>query len=130
MRPVVRRVMLIVAVLAALLVALGMPATPATAGPPAAFTAQQTFATGLGPNSVAVGDFNGDGKPDLAVANLSSNTVSVLLGNGDGTFAPQQTFATGSSPYSVAVGDLNGDGLPDLAVSDANSNMVSVLLDR
>ena len=52
----------------------------------AAFQAQQTFATGLDPHSVAVGDVNGDGKPDLVVANSRSNTVSVLLGNGNGTF--------------------------------------------
>ena len=56
------------------------------------FQTQQTFATGVGPVSVAVADVNGDGKLDLVVANRTSNTVSVLLGNGDGTFQAQQTF--------------------------------------
>jgi hypothetical protein len=77
---------------------------------------------------VAVGDFNGDGAPDLAVANYTSNTVSVLLGNGDGTFQAQRTFAAGTGPRSVAVGDFNGDGTADLAVANQSSNTVSVLL--
>ena len=67
---------------------------------------------------MAVGDVNGDGKPDLVVANEGSNTVSVLLGNGNGTFQAQQTFATGTDPISVAVGDVNGDGKPDLVVAN------------
>src|SRR2546428_10007115 len=59
---------------------------------------------------------------DLAVANYCSNDVSVLLGNGDGTFQPALTFGAGSSPTSVAVGDVNGDGKPDLAVANAVTN--------
>ena len=77
---------------------------------------------------MAVGDFNGDGRPDLAVANIGSNTVSVLLGNGDGTFQPAQHFATGAAPRSVAVGDFNGDGRLDLATANSGGNDVSVLL--
>ena len=69
-------------------------------------------------DSLTLGDVNGDGKPDLVVANAGSNTVSVLLGNGNGTFKPQQTFATGSYPVSVTVGDVNGDGKPDLVVAN------------
>ena len=64
------------------------------------FQAQTTYATGAAPNSVAIGDVNGDGRPDLVVANSDSNTVSVLLGNGDGTFQAQSTYATGSQPES------------------------------
>ena len=56
------------------------------------------FQTGLNPQAVAVGDFNGDGKPDLAVVNAASNTVSILLGNGDGTFQSQTTLTTDSNP--------------------------------
>src|SRR5437867_498641 len=66
------------------------------------------YATGKYPSSVAVGDFNGDGHLDLAVAingRVSGGTVSVLLGNGDGTFRDPQDYAVGSMPFSVAVGD-------------------------
>ncbi|MGZ8173613.1 DUF4347 domain-containing protein [Methylobacter sp.] len=86
------------------------------------------FATGFNPYSVSVGDFNGDGKTDLAVANAGSNTVSVLLRNAANTgFASKVDFATGSNPSSVSVGDFNGDGKTDLAVADTYSNTVSVL---
>jgi hypothetical protein len=94
------------------------------------FQAARNFAAGIRPYSVAVGDFNGDGTPDLAVANDTfSGTVSVLLGNGDGTFQAARNFAAGSYPYSVAVGDFTGDGTLDLAVAnDTFSGTVSVLL--
>ncbi len=80
---------------------------------------------------VAVGDFNGDGMPDLVTTDGGSNSVSVLLGDGDGTFQSPVPFAAGSAPISVAVGDFNGDGKPDLAVADQAGTMVgtvSVLL--
>ena len=77
---------------------------------------------------MAVADVNGDGIPDLVVANKTSSSVSVLLGNGDGTFQAQQTFAAGPGPTSVAVGDVNGDGNPDIAVADYSGSTVSVLL--
>jgi hypothetical protein len=80
------------------------------------FLAPLAFDAGQYPFSVAVGDFNGDGIPDLAVANAASNNVSVLLGNGDGTFQAPRNFPAGSGPRSVAVGDFNGDGILDLAV--------------
>ena len=73
------------------------------------------------PYSVAVGDFNGDGQPDLAVANYFSDNVSVLLGNGDGTFQAAVNFAAGTSSCSVAVGDFNGDGKADLAVANQDA---------
>ena len=60
----------------------------------AAFVPQLTFSTGAGPNDAIVADINRDGKPDLLIANQDDNTVSILLGNGDGTFAPQTTFST------------------------------------
>src|SRR5439155_1077953 len=87
------------------------------------------FTAGRSPFSVAVGDFNGDGRLDLVTANISSNDVSVLLGNGDGSFQPARNFATGGTqPVSVVVGDFNGDGVLDLAVVNSSSNTVSVLL--
>src|SRR6266446_3050476 len=92
------------------------------------FIARRDLAAGRSPDSVAVGDFNGDGKLDLAVANFDSNDISVLLGNGDGSFQAALTFAAGSSPVSVAVGDFNGDGKLDLAVANSGSSYPSVLL--
>src|SRR5437667_448978 len=70
------------------------------------FIARADLEVGTNPRSVAVGDFNGDGRLDLAVANYYSNDVSVLLGNGDGTFQPARTFRVGTYPSSVVVGDF------------------------
>jgi hypothetical protein len=80
------------------------------------------------PNSVVTVDFNKDGKQDIATANSRSNTVSVLLGKGDGTFQGHVDYGTGGSPQSVAVGDFNGDGKLDLAVANSATNTVSILL--
>ena len=73
-------------------------------------------------------DFNGDGKLDLAIGKINSNTVSVLLGNGDGTFGPKQDYLTGTDIRAIVVGDFNGDGKLDLAVANYYSNSVSILL--
>jgi len=77
-----------------------------------------------------IADLNGDGKLDLVTANGGSNTVSVLLGNGDGSFGVWTDFETEEFARSVAVGDLNGDGRPDLAVATMYSNTISVLLGK
>jgi hypothetical protein len=91
------------------------------------FSPRVDYRTGGGPSSLAIGDLNADGRPDLAVANYDSNSVSVLLNRGDGSFSPRVGYRTGEGPRSVAIGDLNGDGRPDLAVAtDADS--VSVLI--
>ncbi|WP_341882121.1 FG-GAP-like repeat-containing protein [Synechococcus sp. UW140] len=96
------------------------------------FAVQATFATDAGtdagPYSLALGDVNGDGKLDIVTANQSSNQASVLLGNGDGTFAAEVAFATGANPFSVALGDLNGDGTLDIITANLGSTTVSVLL--
>ena len=92
------------------------------------FFTSPTFAVGTSPDAQAVGDFNGDGKPDLVVVNQGANTMSVLLGNGDGTFQPKTDYATGTSPEGVAVGDFNGDGKADVAVANTGSDSVSILL--
>jgi hypothetical protein len=86
------------------------------------------FAAGDAPYSVAVGDFNGDGRPDLAMANFASDNVSVLLGNGNGGFSPPVNFAAGDIPQDVVVRDFNNDGKPDLAVANSGSDNVSVLI--
>ena len=97
------------------------------------------FPVGAGANAIAMGDFNGDGLKDVAVVNGTDNTVSVLLGRTDGTFAPQVTYSTGIGPLAVVAGDFNGDGNLDLAVTNADcsdyhgivsctGNTVSILL--
>ncbi|MCW2768115.1 MAG: putative Ig proteinputative calcium-binding proteinFG-GAP repeat protein, partial [Nocardioides sp.] len=92
------------------------------------FDPQATYTTGSSPYSVAVGDFDGDGDPDLAVANYGADSVSVLLGTAGGGFAAKTDYPTGAYPQSVAVGDFNGDADPDLAVANYYSHSVSVLL--
>ena len=88
------------------------------------------MAVGKRPTWVAVGDFDQDGLPDLAVANAGDATVGILLGRGDGTFghAPGSPHAVGTRPVSIAVGDVNGDGQPDLAVADFTQNTIAILL--
>jgi hypothetical protein len=96
------------------------------------FQNARMFAVDMYPSSVAVADVNGDGKPDLVVANLGpyhgTATVSVLLGNGDGSFQKARNFPAGSSQRSMAVADVNGDGKPDVVVTNWYSASVSVLL--
>jgi hypothetical protein len=83
-----------------------------------------------GPNDLAVGDFNGDGIPDLVTPDSATGVVAVFQGNGDGTFAAAADDSTGpgSQPLAVAVGDFNGDGVPDLAVALGNQAEVAILL--
>src|SRR5580704_8910187 len=78
---------------------------------------QYLVSTVTSAGAIAVGDFNGDGKLDLVVANGGASSMSVLFGNGDGTFQPHVDYGTGGNPTAVAVGDFNGDGKPDLAVA-------------
>jgi VCBS repeat-containing protein len=96
------------------------------------FQPQTTYAAGVQPFSIATGDLDGDGKLDLATADLGSGTgttaVSVLLGNGDGTFRAHTDYATTGTPRSIAIGDLNGDGRSDLVTANRDTDTVSVFL--
>jgi len=85
-------------------------------------------AVAIDPVSIVTGDFTGNGFTDLATVNETSDEVSVLIGNGDGTFQPQVTYPVGWNPVSIVAGDFNGDGRLDLAVANAYDNTVSVLL--
>ncbi len=82
------------------------------------------------PVSVAIGDLDAVNGPDLAVANRVSDDLSVLLNQGDGTFAAAVAYGAGNGPLSVAVGDLDGVNGPDLAVANQDSDDVSVLLNQ
>ena len=92
------------------------------------FSAPTNFTAGDYPRSVAVGDFNGDGKQDLAVANIDSDNVSILLGDGTGNFGAPRNFGADFMPDSIAIGDFNGDGKQDLAAANQSSHNVSILL--
>src|SRR5438034_721147 len=91
------------------------------------FLGSLTLATGASPYAVAAADFNGDGKKDLAVTNENSDTVSVLLGKGDGTFGAATNFAAGDGPNAVKVADFDGDGRKDLAITNDFGGGVYVL---
>ncbi|MFL5753125.1 MAG: T9SS type A sorting domain-containing protein [Bacteroidia bacterium] len=80
------------------------------------------------PHGMCSVDFNGDGKKDIATANFSSNTVSVLLGNGNGSLGVAANYAAGSIPIAIVSSDFNLDGLADLATANAGSGNVSIIL--
>ena len=95
------------------------------------FQTAVSYAAGANPGSVVVGDFNHDGNPDLAVTNnLGANTISILFGNGDGTFQPARTLEAGGPFVAgiLAAADFNRDGHLDLALSSDSSGAVLVLL--
>ena len=94
------------------------------------FAAKTDFAVGDSTYAIVAGDFNADGRQDLAMATGDSNVVTCLLGNGTGGFGAKAVFAAGDGPYAISSGDLNGDGRLDLVAADENSgaNNVNVLL--
>ncbi len=95
--------------------------------PPSKFTLDNVGSTVSYPKSVAVGDFDGNGSPDIATANYGSNTIGILLNNGNSGFNKAVYLKAGSSPISVAAADFNKDGKLDLAVTDFSDNTVSIL---
>jgi glucose/arabinose dehydrogenase len=104
------------------------------------FAPAVNYATGLVPKGAAIGDVNGDGKLDLLTADTAGNypssnnpggdQISVLFGNGDGTFGPQNNYTTGRTPFSIALGDFDGDGDLDVASANWHTNDVGVLINN
>ena len=79
-------------------------------------------------SAIVAGDFNGDGKLDLAITDADENDVYILLGNGDGSFQTPITIPVGNDPDAIITGDFNNDGKLDLAVANFNDNNVTLLL--
>lgn len=128
-RPLLNSQRLAVALLASLSAAFVLGAVGSAASTrPVSFAQAKVYATDEGPAAVALGDLNGDGHPDLASANYTANTVSVLLNNGDGTFRTRHDYSTAPSPKALVLGDLNGDGKADLVTANLWDDTISVLL--
>jgi hypothetical protein len=92
-----------------------------TVGAGGIFESAVNYPVGSKPSAIATGDFNGDGRPDLAVANAGSNTITVLFGQADGTLGNAQTLSVGVQPVTLAAGDFNGDGVSDLVVGNTGA---------
>jgi hypothetical protein len=104
--------------------------TAGSAGHPgtALFNSRLDLTVGTAPDAIISGDFNGDGRPDLVVANSGDNTIVVLFGTGNGTFPANISLPTGNSPAGIASGDFNGDGLTDAAVTNSGGNTATVII--
>ena len=92
------------------------------------FRSPRTFPAGVAPSKVATGDFNLDGKPDLAIANQASSNISVFLGDGIGGFAGPTNLPVGSIPSQVRTADVNRDGKADLLVAAFGTDQIAVLI--
>lgn len=121
------KLMFVIMVLAVLTVSCGTPSSGITSP---VVTSNLRFPVGTAPGSVEIADLNGDGKPDIIVANEQSDNVSILLGDGRGGFtqAKGSPFIAGHFPNDIAIGDFNRDGKLDLAFANHEEKHLTVLL--
>ena len=119
---------LVIAIAASTLVLAGVASSAGTPAP--SFLPAKIYPAGRDVRAVAVGDLDGDGKPDLATANHDSDSVSVLLNAGRGSFRTRRDYLVAASPLSVAVADLNADGKLDVVTASSSAAAVSVLLNK
>ena len=101
--------------------------TALAAASPGRAASQDRLQPDNSPVALAMADFNGDGHPDMVVANQESNTISIFLGLGDGTFPTRTDITVGKAPSAVAVGDFDGDNNMDIAVTNSANNNVAIL---
>ncbi|MGQ0810650.1 MAG: FG-GAP repeat domain-containing protein [Nitrospiraceae bacterium] len=98
--------------------------------PPDLFYLFASYPVGKNPTSVTAADLNGDGLTDLVTTNIGNNTLSVLFGNGDGTFKDHVQMPVCKEPRSLALADFNRDGYSDVALACSGSDQVDILLGR
>src|SRR5258706_13982925 len=100
-----------------------LPPPPDLAPPPPklfSFDVAPAYSVGHNPFSTVSGDFDGDGKPDIAALARTDNAVSVLINKGNGTFKPAATYSTGMAPSGIVAADFNGDGKAEIATTGGN----------
>jgi hypothetical protein len=116
-------------ILASLLVAISTGCTQHESHPvPDLFYLYHTYQTGKNPTSIVTGDINGDGLADLITTNIGSDSLSILMGDGDGSFRDAITMRVPEQPRAVILHDLNNDGFLDLAIANAGNNRITILL--
>lgn len=123
-----RRRGLVIGIAASALVLAGVASSAGTPAP--SFLPAKIYPAGRDVQAVAVGDLDGDGRPDLAAANYHSDSVSVLLNAGRGSFRGRRDYLVAAGPSSVVVADLNGDGKLDVVTLSPWAGAVSVLLNQ
>ncbi len=121
-----RRALFTLAMLAGILALFNSDAANTSANVLYTFTQGAVYPTGSVPNGIAVGDLNGDGIPDIVTADAGSDSISVLIGNKDGTYQPRQVYKVGQNPSSVALADIDGDGHLDAIVTNNDDNTVTI----